>query len=66
MRGLLVKLIIVVLCLLWIYVELIYGFFSYMFVGLLAFLLGASLLVIVKYVVNADVSQELTIILTIS
>jgi hypothetical protein len=67
MRGLLVKLMVVVLCLLWIYVELIYGFFfSYMFVGLLAFLLGASLLVIVKYVVNADVSQELTIILTIS
>jgi hypothetical protein len=37
-----------------------------MLVSLLAFLLGASLLVIVKYVVNADTSQELTIILTIS
>ena len=67
MYGLLIKLIVVVLSLLWIYIELIYGvFYSYMLVSLLAFLLGASLLVTVKYVVSADTSQELTTILIIS
>ncbi|MEM2194887.1 MAG: hypothetical protein QW803_10505 [Candidatus Methanomethylicia archaeon] len=50
----------------WIYIELAYWFFfDYMFEYLFAIILGASLLVILKYVINVDVSQELIVILII-